>query len=81
MEHENKLKPCPFCGGTAKLVRIRSSYKTNPVTIMDEWEVQCEKKCCSTLSFQDVIYHANNGDVVVEKNGAIAAIEFWNGIE
>lgn len=79
-EMAEKLKPCPFCGGEAKLVRVRSGYRTSPeTTIVDGWEVQCKKKCCRTLTFEDEIFHSDDGEIVIKKNGAKAAIDFWNG--
>lgn len=74
------LKTCPFCGGNAKLVRKTGSCKTHPVlTITDAWEVECENGCCKTPRFEDCIYHNDDGEVVVEKNGAKESMEFWNG--
>lgn len=74
----SELRPCPFCGGVAKLVRVATSYKDNPTTIMDEWEVKCLNGCCNTIRFQDNIYHKGDGEIVVESNGAKDAIEHWN---
>lgn len=76
--NENELKPCPFCGGKAALKKVRGSYKTNPTTINDEWKVSCEKECCACGTFQDMIYHADNGEIIVKCNGAKEAVEAWN---
>ncbi len=73
-----ELKPCPFCGGKARIVRKTCSNKINPVTIMDEWTVECDKKCCSIKRFSDEIFHDDSGEVIIRKNGAKDAVYFWN---
>lgn len=74
---EIKLKPCPFCGGEAQLQKIFKGCREVSV-IIDEWIVTCKNKCCSTHSYKDIIYHADNGEVIIEINGAEKAIEAWN---
>ena len=75
----DRLKPCPFCGGNATLKRLCSGWKSHPnTTIIDEWKVECDNKCCCTQNFNDVIFHADNGEVVVEHNGAVESVEAWN---
>ena len=73
------LKRCPFCGGKATLKRLSNGLKSCPnTTIIDEWKVECNNKCCYTQNFNDVIFHADNGEVVVEHNGAAEAAAAWN---
>lgn len=72
-----ELKPCPFCGGEAELRRTLKGCR-GVSTIIDEWEVACKNKCCSTCSYRDEIYHADNGEIVVKNNGAEEATEAWN---
>lgn len=73
-----ELKACPFCGGEAKLKRINSGYKLNPTTIIDMWAVVCKSGCCRGKSVEDKIYQKENGEIVVEINGAEEAIKEWN---
>lgn len=72
-----KLKPCPFCGGEAELQRNFKGCRGSS-TIIDEWKITCKKRCCSTRSYADEIYHADNGEIVIERNGAAEAAEVWN---
>lgn len=72
-----ELKPCPLCGGEAELQRNFKGCRGSS-TIIDEWEVTCKKRCCSTRSYADEIYHADNGEIVIEHNGAAEAAEVWN---
>ena len=72
------LRECPFCGGQAFL-RIRcAGYRTNPTTILDSWEVECENKCCRTPGFRDEIFHDGSGVIIINHNGAEEAVEAWN---
>lgn len=74
----DEMKPCPFCGGEAHLVRTASCASYHPTRITDTWVVRCAKKCCETPIFKDDIYHKSDGLVVVEHNGAEEAINAWN---
>lgn len=73
-----ELKPCPFCGSEAILVRVQYGNKLNPTTIIDKWEVRCKNGCCRSLQYSDEIFHADDGEIVVEKNGAKDAVKSWN---
>jgi len=42
-----KLKPCPFCGGIAKLFSFDVAY--NPVRLKD-WELQCMNDDCGVTT-------------------------------
>ena len=74
----SKLKPCPFCGGEAKLRRVSTGYSTSPTTIRDAWEVKCDKSCCTTARYESRIWQDCNGEVVIEQNGAENAADAWN---
>lgn len=73
------LRPCPFCGGEAKLVRRYNSLLTKPiVTLCDSWLVSCQTCGCSTENFPDEIYRSNAGELVVGEDGVAKAVAAWN---
>lgn len=74
----NKPKPCPFCNGEAEVVRVTQGYTLNPITITNAFVVRCKECKMSTKSFESEIWQGSNGIVVIEKNGAVDAIDFWN---
>lgn len=74
----SEIKPCPFCGGDAKLKRIFEGYSGHPTTIEDMWTVECENGCCDIGTFRSEIFQDEEGEVIVRKNGAVDAVEAWN---
>lgn len=75
---EINLKPCPFCGGEARLCRTSSGYIVSPATIMDHWQVKCSNMCCVSQVYKDEIYHDERAGIVIAHNGAEEAAEAWN---
>ena len=75
---QNKLKPCPFCGGEAKLSKVCDGYRTSPATILSQFQVICTNGCCITPSYISYIFQDESGEVIVRENGAEKAIEAWN---
>lgn len=73
------LRPCPFCGGEAKLVRKEYGWmaKSTPM-ICDLWLVRCQSCDCSTNSYRDEIYRSNDGELVVGQDGVAKAVAAWN---
>ena len=81
----DKLKPCPFCGGEAKIRRCKSDYgfrsdgdEDGVKTLTDSWTVECENQCCRLPIEKSKIYQDCNGDVVIERNGAKIVVDIWN---
>lgn len=73
-----KLKPCPFCGGNACLVRRSRSIGGASSTILDSWCVRCNTCEAETHTYKSKIYQNDDGNIVVESNGAEAAALTWN---
>lgn len=38
----------------------------------------CENGCCSMRSYSDYIFHKNDGEIIIEHNGAEEAANDWN---
>lgn len=75
----DKLKPCPFCGGEAELVREAIRVESNQMSkIKDRWVVKCKRGCCCTCEWIDNIYHRPDGELIIASNGAKDAVEMWN---
>lgn len=61
-ENEQKLKPCPFCGGKAKIIVIEKGVKSIVV--------------CTTYYCGIRRHSYNNGDT--DENAAIRLATAWN---
>lgn len=80
---ETKLKPCPFCGGEAKIFAGEVSYdKWNYEVVRPYW-VGCDNNDCSvnpkTTAYKTSIWLKQDGHVVMEQDGYALAVEAWNG--
>ena len=73
-----ELKPCPFCGGKAKLKLVASGYSGNPPTLSNDFSVECTKCDMHTKYYSSKIYQKQDGEVVIEKTGAEEAAAAWN---
>lgn len=74
-----KLKPCPFCGEEAELVRTAIRVETTRMSqIKDRWVVKCKRGCCTSCEWIDNISHRPDGELVIAANGAEDAVKMWN---
>lgn len=65
MDEKIALKPCPFCGGNAVMIRCG---------LTKDWLVTCETEdCCGANEFQDEQGGASGG-----RNCEANAISAWN---
>lgn len=70
-----ELKPCPFCGGEAELMRV--SYGHSSGVLKDSWKVVCGNGCCEIKSCEDLITRDETG-VSIITDGIEKAINAWN---
>ena len=70
------LKPCPFCGGSAILQKIKNRQNDAP----EAWKISCSS-CGATPKganvFSSIVIKKPNGDIVNYKEGKSAAINAW----
>ena len=73
------LKPCPFCGGKAKLRMVSRGYDADSRTrLVNQFRVYCTECDVGTPTFASNIWQAEDGTVHIVKNGAELAVEAWS---
>lgn len=73
----DKLKPCPFCGGDARVYKTSTHYSAE--SWGDNWKVACnECNMGSMHEYSTEVYRNKHGEVTIEHDGKKEAIEAWN---
>lgn len=72
----DEIKPCPFCGGEAKLKQLATGH--NGGHIINHYTVLCEKCRIQTSVGISDIYQDEHGVICIIKNGAEEVINIWN---
>ena len=76
-----ELKPCPFCGGKAKVAQSGCEVmQTNRDSVRFDFSVRC-RKCGATAPGADGYVSANlseNGELNVWHDDRLFAIAAWN---
>ncbi len=73
----SELKPCPFCGGEAKLKQLTIGHN-NEGHILNHYTVLCEKCRIQTPMGISDIYQDGEGVIRIINNGAEEVINIWN---
>ena len=71
-----ELKPCPFCGGGARIRKMSEGWKHGH--IIDSFTVECTECGANLPPFESDIWIGNSGSVHIDTNGYEDAIEAWN---
>lgn len=74
-QNEQKLKPCPFCGGEPRLEE-NSGRLANNKTLEVGYEVYCPG--CHVYYTAATKITVDKGKPVVKENGYKKCIEMWN---
>lgn len=84
-----ELKPCPFCGGEAKIQQTNPSLSDFPVSdgcggfervpsFSYDWSVVCKKCRMRGVARTDYIFRKESGEIIVAQDGRKETIDAWN---
>ena len=74
-----ELKPCPFCGGEAKIECIECTPTINAECLSKTFVIRCTKcRLSAPTPFRIYARIENNGTCEFDDTQKIAAVEFWN---
>lgn len=73
------FKPCPFCGGPARLIQRTNGMSSNPNTIKNAFVVGCDHCKIYTPYCESKIWQDSAGVIHIDQNGAELAKQMWDG--
>ena len=73
---KNKIKPCPFCGGTGTLRRTYTGGGAG--SIQNIFIVGCDVCGVMTKQYTSNIVQHSDGTLEVYSSGADEAVDAWN---
>lgn len=71
-----ELKPCPFCGGEAKMICLSSVNDTDGISKI--FQIVCDHCDTKQDAFKISAIIRNNGTFEFDNTGKVKAIEKWN---
>ena len=73
-----ELKPCPFCGASAKLILNNIDFDRQNSEIIGDFYIKCQGCAFYSKIFSTRVRILSNGEVKICSNGALKAANAWN---
>ena len=76
MNYNERLMPCPFCGGKANMITITNGSTHHDVSFT--FEVECSECGTSLPWMHELRATLENGELKITKDERDKAVEAWN---